>query len=252
MKINEIIGDKRNLAVDNPENIYDEIKVNCSQALDAAQHNIRVYRGLNNITDKVLLVDPTLQKRKSKWTSNYYTMMIDSLPEWKAYPKRSESLICSTSYGYAIDYADSINSLYLVLPFDNANFGISSFTDFQNSKYIDNLCIYELNGIWKRCKLSEDNLSAFINDYTNNFGEILEYVHGRYYIQLSNMMLKYKDNPLEFVKQLYNPVAWGYSHGSINSLEGRKDSEVWTNSKSYLIRGNTPLFNTLTGGKYEN
>ena len=43
--------------------------------------------------------------RKSANTKNWYTLLMDNiLPEWAAYPKRSQSFICSTSERRANDF----------------------------------------------------------------------------------------------------------------------------------------------------
>lgn len=71
-------------------------------------------------------VEPTKGVRKSRNTQNYYTWLIDNSPRWAEYPKRSEGLICSTSF----NTANSFGRGFAVVPEDNAKFGVSPGADF--------------------------------------------------------------------------------------------------------------------------
>jgi hypothetical protein len=87
--------------------------------------NSKIYRGTFN-SSSTFLGDSNLGKeRKSANTSNYYTLYLDNAPEWKGYPKRSRSFICSTDKSNA----QGFGSLYLVLPYDDANIGIVPTAD---------------------------------------------------------------------------------------------------------------------------
>lgn len=68
--------------------------------------------------------------RKSANTSNEYTVLVDNLPAWKEYPKRSESLICTNlnNLGYTWDYGET----FIILPENGANIGVCSSYDFWN------------------------------------------------------------------------------------------------------------------------
>jgi hypothetical protein len=85
-----------------------------------------IYRGLNG-SDTFMITDPRKGKlRRSANTSNEYTLLVDNLPEWKDYPKRGRSLICTTNKYYAGGYG----SLRIVLPKNGANLGLCYREDF--------------------------------------------------------------------------------------------------------------------------
>ena len=91
--------------------------------------DVRIYRGVHNINVDPKYVDPTQFNRKSSSTSNFYTVIIDNSPAWSKYPKRSQSLVCSTNFEYASGYGKT----YLVIPIDGVPIGVCSEDDFWGS-----------------------------------------------------------------------------------------------------------------------
>ena len=72
------------------------------------------------------IVQPGKSQRVSRNTSNFYTGLIDGLPSWKNYPKRSRSIICSNNY----DGAHSFGNVLRVFPKNGAKIGICPAEDF--------------------------------------------------------------------------------------------------------------------------
>ena len=118
----------------------EQITTNASDACRAMCSGINLYRGVTGFYDNYAIVDPTLKKRKSANTHNYYTLMMDNLPSWQGWPKRSRSLICSTSkkktmaYSeYDFDNGGSYLSIYQVLPFNGAKLAVCPRDDIWTS-----------------------------------------------------------------------------------------------------------------------
>ncbi len=115
------------------------------------KNNDCLYRGKTSLSEDVDLgyVDPKKGRaRKSRNTSNYYTVWIDNSPVWKAYPKRSRSLICTNSFDSAYGQP---NQRFIILPEDDANIGVCDDIDFwdafDNTNPFDGL--NEFNEIFK-------------------------------------------------------------------------------------------------------
>lgn len=116
----------------NEEDISQWCKENASQYL-ANKNKTLIFRGTH---DAILGITNTNEgNRISASNPNYYTLWIDNAPAWKDYPKRTKSLICSTSESTAENYG----WLCLVIPADTCKIGIcptldiwSSFEDIQN------------------------------------------------------------------------------------------------------------------------
>jgi hypothetical protein len=77
------------------------------------------YRGMKSGLG-LSYVDLTKTKRKSENTSNFYTEIFDNHPKMRDFPKRGESLICTTDFRTANSFGDQV---YMVLPVKSAKIG---------------------------------------------------------------------------------------------------------------------------------
>lgn len=114
----------------NINDAVDYIKQNCKDFVKLmGSHDVApVFRGKANY-DNILLVEPSSSIRRSRNTSNYYTYFIDNSKEWKLFPDRSRSIICTTSRINAEDYGNC----FTVIPKDDAVFGICPESDLWDS-----------------------------------------------------------------------------------------------------------------------
>ncbi len=93
-------------------------------------NSVKLFRG-HGAAMLYSLYEPKKFKRVSANTANHYTVLIDEiLPNWKSYPKRSESLVCSTSESYTKAYG---NYMYEVIPFDSAKIAVCPYRDIWES-----------------------------------------------------------------------------------------------------------------------
>ena len=88
-----------------------------------------LYRGIKGSSLVPLYIDPKKHERKSRNTDNYYTLWTDNSKKWSTYPKRSESIICTSYRGYTLRYGQT----YRVIPLDGATIGICPTEDWWNS-----------------------------------------------------------------------------------------------------------------------
>jgi hypothetical protein len=86
----------------------------------------RIYRGAEDNIPNGLL-DTTKLKRTSANSIGMYNAFIDR--NWHGFPKRSESIICSSSE----DDAELFGIIYLIIPEDSANIGICPENDIWGS-----------------------------------------------------------------------------------------------------------------------
>jgi len=95
------------------------------------------------------ILNPKIEKRKSRNTANFYTLMMENLSQWRKFPKRSNSLICTTDYYKARMYGTA----YRVIPIDlNAKFGVCPEEDIWESFERKELFIGD---VWKLISISE-------------------------------------------------------------------------------------------------
>jgi len=91
-----------------------------------------IYRGLTGLPSNYGYADPAnspMARISRNAEGNYYTLLMDNLPSWKGYPKRSKSFICSTDDMKASGYGD----MYYVFPVNGAKIGVCSSGDVFHS-----------------------------------------------------------------------------------------------------------------------
>lgn len=111
------------------EEAVDTIKTKCKKALAEYQKTGKtLYRGAKN--NQYYVVDPKSSPRRSQYTENYYTLILDNDPRWKKFPKRSEALICTTNRYKANSYGGTVNRVFA---FDGANYGVAPNDDIWES-----------------------------------------------------------------------------------------------------------------------
>ena len=105
-----------------------------SKAFERAKLGNKIYRGVSGIKGDYFIIDPKKGKpRRSAYVgSNFYTLLMDNLPSWKQYPKRSQSVICTTDLSKANDYASN-GQPYIVIPKDGSKIGVCNDDDIFTS-----------------------------------------------------------------------------------------------------------------------
>jgi hypothetical protein len=133
-------GEGRTLSI-GEERAMDLINKHCSKNYKLlSTDKIGIYRGIKDISSDYAYIDSNKGKlRTSANTENYMTLLMDNLPSWKNYPKRSRGIICSTSTNVS-----GYGTVYKVFPYDNAKIGIcpsfdvwESFHKTSNAPFID-------------------------------------------------------------------------------------------------------------------
>ena len=96
------------------------LKKHCMKSVRQWQKNKGhyIYRGIEDFWKNYGVVVPKHDERTSRNTANYYTLFFDNSNKWKSFPKRSRSIIASTTEQY--DYG----ALYHIFPYDGSKIGI--------------------------------------------------------------------------------------------------------------------------------
>ncbi len=90
--------------------------------------------------------------------SNHHTLLMDNLPSWKYFPKRTQSIIGSTNFNYDTSFG---NHYYCIIPYDGANFGVAPSADLWNSS-----CKITLNN-----NNNNNNISSYEYQFDDYFSE---------------------------------------------------------------------------------
>lgn len=232
----------RSVQVDN----YDlaKIKNECSEILSKSA---TIYRGIETKGSDVLFFDgKSKTPRKSANTYNFTTLLMDNLPSWSKFPKRSESLICSTTSFQASGYGFT----YRVLPVNGAKIGVCDRFDmwmsFQElTKYglrvnHFNEQLYDLYEFVMDDVLDDTNFNKFRNQI-NNLSEKLPTIDLDslpYSVEELKMVFLPKNigNDLFTVMtEIFNPKTNDFKLRKTSNFNVDGNQEVWTNGPAYLI-----------------
>lgn len=145
--------------------VYHTLKTNCAKNIEAfLKSDTMIWRGYENNDDMTMQVFHGGRMRHSLNAKNYYTLLMDNLPSWKGYPKRSESLICTTHQGSAHDFGTP----RMMIPFDTTIVGVCSQNDLWASfpRVFDN---------WELSTMGQfDFAMESLNDYIGKLRKALK------------------------------------------------------------------------------
>jgi len=169
------------------------IKQNASQITDyyKGHPNERIYRGYSASDTASYLIEPTKFIRQSRNTSNYYTLLIDTiLNSWTNYPKRSQSIICTTEYSMA----QAFGYPFVVFPYNNAKIAICKTADFwQGFEYLKTEI--DISGM--------DSFNQFIIE------PIMRIFPGQLFTYAFNSASRLMDEDPEWLRALIGGLDWG-------------------------------------------
>jgi len=191
-----------------------------------------IYRGLpDNFNTAMIDSDGDWYPRKSRNTKNYMTLLMDNLPSWKKYPKRSKSIICSTSRSKAQGYGHN----YHVIPYDNTNIGICSRSDVWFSFKSKNLNGLDTVNVWND-ELKETFEDFNIDTDDNEWKKLKHQFKGLSLAltgggKMINKLKKYYN--LDNLNNMLSPEENGFKIGIQNM---KHDREVWIQGKSILVK----------------
>ena len=197
-----------------------------------SQTRPHIYRGVRGFFDGWGVVDPkSAGERKSANTSNHTTLLMDNLPSWKKYPKRSQSLICSTNHTNAQSYG----TLHYVYPSDKCDIGIVPTTDVWDSfQFAWGTDVPSFNKKMKGHSMSDCSWSQFKNQL------ILFYEHtvvDQYKEEKKGIIKRNsewtKDDSIQTINNLAkvlasspgvrsNRMIYDYIYNSLHAVEGGK------------------------------
>lgn len=229
-----------------------------SSAWEKHLKDYRIFRGMDS-NNEFKFISPSKTTRESRNTLNIVNSFLDILPSWKNWPKRSNSIICSTS----IRGAEFYGYVFQVFPFDNAKIGICSQSDFWTSfpvikerfpsHDIDSLN-YTISNLYTTLglkvnfqKFTTEQVKQLI-DYLNKKTHGPEGIRSLYSVgylsdkyvreMLVDMINFYKGGDwIKYFDGLFNPEKNNFQLTTIEEYSQlNTDKEVWTDSDSLMVR----------------
>ena len=221
------------------------LRKNCMDAVNSYRKGNGIFRGVDG-GGQYLFVNPSVGKpRKSRNTQNYYTLMVDNSPKWKGYPKRSQSLICTTNS----DVANSYGNPYAVFPYDGAKIGVCPDVDFWASfeqtgvtsasamNQIISELYTEIDNETFMPKTYKDMLKGFkeIDTYYKDKKDVFNSIIHKNYSNYNIWIKKYNGDMKDTFEKTLDPVKNDFRLLNLGDRIGCNDCEVWVSSACVLV-----------------
>jgi hypothetical protein len=152
-----------------------------SDCKDFIKNPCLLQRTKKKLTSRFSFIDPSKFTRSAfkdegvGVLSNHHLLLMDNLPSWQDFPRRSKSIIGNTNEHYGSEYG---THRYLVIPFDGAKFGLAPSEDLWTS-YSDinsELSISfddTFSKMMKRNEISDNSYEEMMHDMQNMYDEFI-------------------------------------------------------------------------------
>lgn len=239
------------------EKAFEQYKDQIAIALDGVMHGVTLWRGVPS-DKQMMLVDPTTVERKAANTHNFINIIQSTSPEWKAFPPRNRSMICTTNQDTAKAY--SRGSPYIVLPFGDPVIGLVPGYDFweafhttaQTDVYSFNLALNNLYIALRQRYVSPGDEKSLSNTKEGFFAEMdwmdkIIKTHKADVVELISkdrtitniikaLVSSSKGTLLSRVQKLFNPRENGFEAVKLSEFKARRQQEVWVSAPAILIK----------------
>lgn len=229
------------------------LKENCKQWIN---NPFPIVRAINS-REKFLHVDPKARKRRSlsaETTGNYNVLLLSDLPSWKGYPRRDEALIALIGEVDTHFLRNFGESVYLVIPYDNAKFGVAPANDIWMTRIGSTSGIQISDNFLRslsRFGLPDTSIEDFVKKATeiiNNKERVLS-DEASFLFEILRLVDKHKVyTEEEVLDSLIKSISPDNLYGSNNktyelvrynelkNVEVGYGCEVWTDSKCLLVK----------------
>jgi hypothetical protein len=249
LKFNQYLNEGRSQHLIGSDAI-EKIEKNCSDILKNYKGSkTQIWRGIEGAYSDYLFVDgaQSAELRRSRNAYyNYYTLLLDNLPSWKDYPKRSKSIICSTSGSTAEMYGD----IYMVFPYNNIKIAVApepdiwisfqevGFESLEDFNYMINIILEKwarkvahgrFDKHWKQLEYALKSLSEPLKKLKEipqpgtQLGEFIK-------------QLKNTSNPIKYLDNILNPKRNKFKLITPKDNIIKNDRECWLEGPAILVR----------------
>jgi len=226
-------------------------------AIENFKQGIYILRGIESSNRAVIANGNNRESRYA--TNNLYNLLISNLQDWSAYPKRSNSLVCTTSITKPKSYGD----IYVVVPMGDPTIGICNNSDIWDSfktlnkigydnldrfnrnlyKALRDMCTYSGISFDTHIDKNYDKLIELINrldsilDVKQENGNTLRFNIERssgYHFYIEEFLSK--GTLLDSINYLLNPKLNGFKIKKYNNFTETGNKEVWFEGAAALFK----------------
>ncbi len=224
MRINEILQESGQgiYSIVELEDVVNIIKTECSDAYNGFLRGKCIYRGTSQHGLSVRVNPQNGLRISANGMINYYTVAMSQSAEFKNFPPRNKSLICSTS----MEIANNFGQEYWVFPVNGTKIGIVNRPDIWDVPKLK-LKTIDLAGYFKEVCLPTINEQL---DYerSKNLGD--KYAKYLKWLTPKNLEMEVLDTKLFFTETMYNYY-----------------TEVWFSNTAYMIAVDSKITKSMLG-----
>ena len=239
------------------------VKDNCKDYLANPKYMQRMKGEFNG---DYSYIDPKMHRRmplmvdSTGVVSAHHTLLMDNLPSWKSFPKRSESLIGSLKFSEDQAFGQRC---YLVIPYDGARFGLAPCSDLWGSYCEVGDMKYEFDTIFTSrltdLGVSEKSYAAMMKDLQHWYDDYLIREHNKeskrnlssmeqYFSYIDNIFMNFSSDGIGSVEEGFDKYfapqkfssrtgafAKEFKNVGYEGLESIDKREFWTDSRCILV-----------------
>jgi len=246
MKIQDIINENKWGQRSVPLSDYFKFHDRFSVARQAFDQGRRIYRGMH-IYEQNFFYQPQLDPgtRRSANVANWYTLIMDNVPEWQDFPRRSASVICTTDPEQSSDYG----ATFTVMPFGNPTIGICPAEDiwysFPSLKKLQMESLEELidaietlANVYLDKPLSQDSWPDFTRGLHELSQKILQEYHSfQWEISADKLqrLVKPQRDMLAVLRKILDPQAAGFQTAKLSEWQPQPAREIWFSAPVFFF-----------------
>jgi len=137
--------------------------------------------------------------------SSHHTLLMDNLPSWKGFPKRTQSIIGSTNFGFDPSFGDHY---YCIIPYDGANFAVAPDCDLWNSscKISNNEYKFDdyFSESFSQARISDDTYDDMMNDIQKLYDDYLGGKEHQVSGYITRILKQMKEDNVKDVRLAFN------------------------------------------------
>lgn len=213
------------------DEVYPFLQQKCKKALsDFEKTKESLWRGFKRYKGEYVIMDSS---RGRPVDPKPYYYVID---QWKGFPKRSQSILCSIMYGSANFYANP-GRLYMLFPFDGVKIAVAPEEDVWDSfdwikpNYF--MKKYGSFSSWKELKREIEGLDRMRREGELNHEEVIYRVFDERDTKLTEIYYD-SDSLIETVKWAFDPKRNDFK--VVNDVSKVIGGECWFEGKCVAIR----------------
>lgn len=164
------------------EEFLNLVKTKCRDFINNPKYLQRLKTSFNGeysyINPKLSHRNPLMKEDSGGVFSSHHTLLMDNLPSWKKFPKRTQSIIGSTNFSFDPAFGDHY---YFIIPYDNATFALAPGSDLWASNCVISLksggnpYYYQFDDYFSECftqaGISDDTYEEMMNDIQKLFDD---------------------------------------------------------------------------------